>query len=111
MENKPILKGLWRDQKDTPEGKYLVLRRDGSTVEWPHFVLGARDPASPAALRAYAKKAKKLKMNSGYTDAVKNLADEFEIYRSINGTGDPEAGRHRADDPATINKMKLAKAV
>ena len=36
--------GLWRTEEGTPEGKYLVQRRDGSVVEWPNFVIGAKDP-------------------------------------------------------------------
>ncbi|HXI43902.1 MAG TPA: hypothetical protein VNH83_28225 [Bryobacteraceae bacterium] len=39
--------GLWRKNPETPEGKYLVKRRDGSVVDWPNFVLGAKDPAAP----------------------------------------------------------------
>jgi len=53
MNDKPILYGLVRDNPKTPEGKYLVKRRDGTVVEWPSFVLGARDPASAPALRAW----------------------------------------------------------
>lgn len=109
--NKPILNSLWRDQKETPEGKYLVLRRDGTVPEWPHFTLGARDPAAPAALRAYAEAAARAGMNSGYCLAVARLADEFETYRKEHGSGDPEAGKHRTDDPLVIEKMKLGKSV
>lgn len=39
-EQKPKLKGLVRDNPETPEGKYLVKRRDGTVPPWPHFVLG-----------------------------------------------------------------------
>lgn len=60
LESKKPLVGLWRDNPDTPEGKYLVKRRDGSVVEWSSFVLGPRDPAAPAGLRAYADKAEQL---------------------------------------------------
>lgn len=43
MSDKKPLTGLFRDNPETPEGKYLVKRRDGTVVEWPSFVLGARD--------------------------------------------------------------------
>ena len=109
MTEKPLA-GLWRRNSDTPEGKYLVKRRDGSIVEWPNFVLGAKDPAAPAALRAYAEEARKRGMNSQYIKDVFSLADEFEAYRSAHGPGDPDRGRHRTDDPATITEMKSGKS-
>lgn len=34
--------------------KFLVVRRDGTVPDWPYLVLGARDPAAPAALRTLA---------------------------------------------------------
>lgn len=43
------LTGLWRRNPETPEGKYLVKRRDGSVVEWPNLVMGAKDPAAPGS--------------------------------------------------------------
>jgi hypothetical protein len=107
---KPILNGLWRDQPDTPEGKYLVKRRDGTLPEWPSFTLGAKDPCAPNALRAYAAKAKKLGLPSGYFMAVYKLANEFDDYRSRYGTGDPECGPHRKDDPDTIAEMRKGKS-
>jgi len=107
---KPIMHGLWRDDPATPEGKYLVKRRDGSVVEWPSFTLGARDPAAPAALRAYASAAERFGMTPGYAASVRKLADEFEAYRAAQGHGDPDRGRHRQDDPATIAEMKKGKS-
>lgn len=104
MEEKP-LSGLWRRQAETPEGKYLVKRRDGSVVEWPNFVIGAKDPAAPAALRAYAKDAERLGFYEGYVKDIYQLANEFEEYRIVHGSGDPDRGRHRKDDPATIAEM------
>lgn len=103
---KPIIHGLWRDDPKTPEGKYLVKRRDGTTVEWPNFPLGARDPCAPAALRAYAAEAEKLGLTRGYALAVYKLAAEFDEYRLKQGVGDPDRGRHRPDDPATIAEMR-----
>lgn len=111
MNEKPVMHGLWRDDPKTPEGKYLVKRRDGTVVEWPNFTLGARDPAAPAALRAYAKAARELGMTQGYADSVEYLADEFERYRLEQGAGDPDRGRHREDDPRTIQEMRQGKSV
>ncbi len=107
---KPIMHGLWRDDPKTPEGKYLVKRRDGTVVEWPNFTIGARDPAAPAALRAYADAAERVGMTRGYADSVRKLAHEFEVYRATHGAGDPDRGRHREDDPATIAEMKLGRS-
>jgi hypothetical protein len=106
MSEKPQLHGLWRDNPETPEGKYLVLRRDGTVVEWPHFVMGARDPFVPAALRAYATAAWIGGADAGFARAVIHLADEFEQYRKVRGEGDPDKGKHRPDDPETIKLMK-----
>lgn len=105
MNEKP-LSGLWRNAAETPEGKYLVKRRDGSVVEWPNFVIGAKDPAAPAALRAYAKEAERLGFYEGYVADLYELADKFEQYRIVHGSGDPDRGRHRPDDPTTISEMR-----
>ena len=111
MTEKPVMHGLWRDDPKTPEGKYLVKRRDGTVVEWPNFTMGARDPAAPAALRAYADAAEKCGMTIGYANSVRHLADEFELYRAAQGDGDPDRGRHREDDPRTIQEMRQGKSV
>lgn len=108
---KPLANGLWRDNPETREGKYLVKRRDGTVVEWPNFTLGARDPCAPAALEAYAAKALSLGLDIAYAKAVANLADEFEAYRIANGEGDPDRGRHRIDDPDIIAEMRSGKGV
>ena len=100
------LAGLWRNNPDTPEGKYLLVRRDGSIVEWPHFAMGAKDPASPAGLRAYAAEARRLGMNEQYCGDVEGLANFFESYRREHGDGDPDRGRHRKDDSATVAEMR-----
>lgn len=105
MANEKPLSGLWRNDPATPEGKYLVKRRDGSVVEWPNFVIGAKDPAAPAALDAYADAAFRLGMNAEYVADVRLLAVAFENYRREHGEGDPDRGRHRKDDPATIDEM------
>lgn len=103
---KPVLKGLWRRNPETPEGKYLVKRRDGSVVEWPNFVIGARDPAASTALRAYADAAEKLNMSAGYVADIRWLANEFEQYRKECGDGDPDRGKHREDDPEIIAETR-----
>jgi hypothetical protein len=110
MAEKKALTGLFRDQPDTPEGKYLVKRRDGTVVEWPAFVLGARDPIAAVALRAYADEAERLGHNAGWVAAVRRLADEFDQYRIEHGDGDPEKGPHRKDDPATIAEMRQGRS-
>jgi hypothetical protein len=104
-ETKPA-SGLWRKNAETPEGKYLVKRRDGTVPEWPSFVLGAKDPAAPAALRTYALEARKHGFNEQYISDVWKLAREFEIYQQTHGEGDPDRGRHRKDDPETIKEMR-----
>lgn len=109
MSEKPLT-GLWRRNPETPEGKYLVKRRDGSIVEWPSLVIGAKDPAAPAAIRAYADEAERLGMNAQYVSDMRWLADEFARYRLENGEGDPDRGRHREDDPTTIAEMRRAKS-
>ena len=98
--------GLWRKNPDTPEGKYLVKRRDGTIPEWPNIVMGAKDPAAPAAIRAYAKRAEELGFNARYVADMYDLAEEFEHYFIVHGSGDPDRGRHRTDDPATIAEMR-----
>jgi hypothetical protein len=86
--------------------KYLVVRRDGSIPKWPKFVLGARDPAAPAAMRAYAEQAEKLGMDAEYISMVLDMADQFEHYRAEEGPGDPDAPPlERSDDPAIVEAM------
>jgi hypothetical protein len=86
--------------------KYLVVRRDGSVPKWPKFVLGARDPAAPAALRAYVAQAEKLGMDAKYVSTVHEMADAFERYRAEEGPGDPDAPPlERSDDAAVVEAM------
>lgn len=107
MEKIP-LKGLFRDNPDTPEGKYLVKRRDGTVPDWPHFVLGGRDPHAAVALRAYADSSSKdPNCDPDYVKRLYVWADRFDKYRELHGSGDPHMGKHRVDDPATIEEMKL----
>jgi hypothetical protein len=98
--------GLWRNRSDSPEGKYLLKRRDGTIPQWPFFVIAASDPAAPTAINAYARKARNLGMDSQYIEDLFRLADEFEQWRIDHGDGDPDAPRHRIDDPAIIAEMR-----
>ena len=108
---KPQLTGLMRDDPETPEGKYLVKRRDGSVVEWPHLVLGGRDPHAVFALRAYAYSIGcDPDCHPDLPIAIMKLADEFDEYRKKHGAGDPTRGKHRKDDPATIAEMKKGRS-
>lgn len=99
--------GLWR--KRGGGSKYLVKRRDGTIPEWPNFVLGAKDPAAPAAIRAYADEAEKLGFGPQYVADLREMATEFEEYRKAMGTGDPDAPKHRKDDPSTVAEMGESK--
>jgi len=95
---------LWRN---VMEGcKFLVVRRDGTVPEWPHFVMGARDPWAPAAMRAYADAAERDNAEPEYVQSLREEADRFEEYRQKHGAGDPEAAPHRVDDPAIVQVMR-----
>lgn len=97
---------VWAKTKEFSEGKFLVVRRDGSVPHWPHFVIGARDPAAPEALRAYAGICERLGYEAEYVASIKELADDFYSYRMLHGDGDPEASPHRVDDPDVIRAMR-----
>lgn len=88
------------------EGKFLVVRRDGSIPCWPHFVMGGRDPAVPAALRAYAAEGERLGYDPAFVNSVRELADDYDAYRAREGNGDADAGPHRKDDPEVIAIMR-----
>lgn len=103
---KPPLNCIFRENPKTREGKYLIKRRDGTVAEWPSFVLGARDPAAVWVLRAYAIAGFFYGFNRGFVRSVWRLAKTFVNYRKACGTGDPDRGAHRTDDPATIAEMK-----
>ena len=104
--------GLWRFSEETREGKYLVLRRDGTVLSGPHFVLGPRDVAAPNAIRAYAKECER-RMRDGNTDFnpqyiadLHRHAEDMELWRSKWGAGDPGKSRHRKDHPLIIEQMQ-----
>lgn len=97
-----------RNSADTHEGKYLVLRRDGTVPKWPYFVIAAADPAAPLALHAYADAATMYGMDYEYARDLHQLAAEFFRWRKEHPevVGDPDASRHRTDDPEIIAKMR-----
>lgn len=97
---------LWINDPDTREGKYLLVRRDGTIPDWPHFAIGAKDPAAHAALMAYADEAERLDYDPAMVADVRALADRFAQYCLEVGQGDPDAPRHRTDDPRVIQKMR-----
>lgn len=96
---------IWAKTDDFHEGKFLVVRRDGSIPAWPHFVMGARDPAVPFALRAYADKCAELGLDVEYVNSLYELADDFEAYRAREGNGDADAAPHRQDNPEVLDLM------
>lgn len=97
---------IWAKTKEFFEGKFLVVRRDGSVPHWPHFVLGARDPYAADALHFYANHVKQMGGDVEYADSIHELADDFESYRESQGDGDPEAPPHRRDDNHVIAAMR-----
>lgn len=97
---------LWAKTEEFKEGKFLVVRRDGTIPAWPHFVIGARDPCASAALTAYARHAEHIGLDPEYTASVKELSFDFHQYRMELGDGDPDAGPHRTDDPGVIAMMR-----
>lgn len=101
--------GLHRKSGTGKNGyKYLVQRRDGSVPTWPWFVLGALDPAAPAALRTYARAAAYYNMDPKYVKDIEELADEFARYQDERGLGDPDAPLHRKDDPKIVELLSKA---
>lgn len=97
---------LYQLTDEFKEGKYLVVRRDGTIPEWPHFVLSARDPAAPEALRSYALRCAKFNLDRDYVDSVWDLSRMFEDYHQAHGAGDPEAPPHRQDNSYVISMMR-----
>lgn len=96
---------IWAKTKDFFEGKFLVVRRAGTIPAWAHFVLGARDPIAPRALRFYAQEARKEGFDPAYCNSILELADDFDRYRAAEGTGDPESPPHRKDYADIVNLM------
>lgn len=117
--------GLFKNRKETREGKYpVVLRRDGTVPEREWFVMLDGDLAAVAALRAYADAAKALGWDPEYVADVYELAESWlrkqnrerldrvdHAARHRLGVGitepppesDPPAPRHRVDDPEVLS--------
>ena len=98
-------RGLWRKNPETKEGKYpIILRRDGSVLNTPYFVMTLKDPCTAHALAAYATAAKKLSFDSEYVQDIREMASESlrlsqeDMMREEGPTADPDAPRHRQDD-------------
>lgn len=102
--------GLWRYNESTPEGKFLVQRRDGSVPSWPWMVLGAKDPAAPAALRAYALECERLRFDQEYVEDIKRLAEEFMAWQAVYGDGDPTEPPHGDANPGVRSAMLAARS-
>ena len=97
---------IWAKTEEFREGKFLVVRRDGTVPHWPHFVLGARDPASSEALRAYADASERMGYDPEYVSSIRELANDFTAYRQKHGLGDADAAPHRKDDSDVIWAMR-----
>jgi hypothetical protein len=98
---------IWAKTKEWADGKFLVVRRDGTVPHWPHFVLGARDEYAPAALRAYAQAVENdPDGDRDYAASIRELAGDFDTYRIREGDGDPFSPPHRKDDPQVIAAMR-----
>ncbi len=95
---------IWAKTEEFSEGKYLVVRRDGTIPSWPHFVLGGNDPCVPAALLAYAAAAESLGYDPEFVASIRELANDF--CKRDNTTADPDAPPHRKDNPAIIRLMR-----
>lgn len=96
---------IWVKGVEAPEGKYLVVRRDGTIPDWGHFVLSYTDPATPVALNAYAHACEMLAMDPEYVASLRELAAELsELPRDPKS--DPDAGPHRKDNPAVVRLMR-----
>jgi hypothetical protein len=100
---------LWINNPETPEGKYpIVLRRDGTPVETPYMVLLVRDRAFDAALTAYADEGERLGYDPAYIADLRALVAEAPAIRAridaakVLAPSDPDAPRHRKDDPAIL---------
>lgn len=95
------MSGLWRNYIDTPEGKYpIVLRRDGTVLTKPYFVLVDCDPGFADALFAYAAKHEAIGSDSKFVGDVLEWAQQ--VRDNPPEQGDPDAPRHREDDLIVI---------
>lgn len=91
---------IWAKTEEFSEGKYLVVRRDGTVPEWPHFVLGGFDPCASAALIRYAEVASEMGYDAEYVRSIQELARDFQELAETDRArkiANPTAGPHRAD--------------
>lgn len=99
---------IWAKTEEFSEGKYLVVRRDGTVPEWPHFVLGGFDPCSSAALIRYAEVAQQMGYDPDFVGSVLQLARDFSdlmLSERARKVSDPDAGPHRRDNPDVVALM------
>jgi len=101
--------GLFRNNPETPEGKYpIALRRDGTPLESRFIVMVLKDPGAGNALRAYAASHHARGSDPQFVGDFLDLADQADglaltdAARSAGPTSDPDAPRHRKDDPAIL---------
>jgi len=97
---------IWTKMESHREGKFLVVRRDGTVPVWPHFVMGVKDPAAAEALDAYAVAAARHGFDPEYVASIRELANDFFAYREEHGKSDPDAGPHRTDNSAVVAMMR-----
>jgi hypothetical protein len=76
------------------QGKYLIVRRDGTVPHWNNlaFVLGPRDPHAQAAILAYVESMVALgegKYDKAYAESLLKLAESYDPYQAEHGVGDP----------------------
>ena len=94
---------LWNNNPETIEGKYpIVLRRDGSVLDVPYMVITFNDPCAPASFRAYADAAEAQDLDPEYVADFRAMALRAEELQEAGHVGDPDAPRHRRDDPAIL---------
>jgi hypothetical protein len=94
---------------EVSEGKYLVIRRDGTIPIWPNFVIGGYDPCAAPAMRAYGDAAKANGYDPDFVASCYELADKFEALAATETArkiADPDAPPHRHDDINVIKAMR-----
>lgn len=92
--------GFWIHDPATPEGKFpVVLRRDGSRVDWPYFIINVHDPGFPDAMRAYALVHEAQGADWKYVGDCRTWAHAAETgaFGPPKRPSDPDAPRHRKD--------------
>lgn len=107
MSEKKPLTGLFRDDPATPEGKYLVKRRDGTVMTKPNFVLVATDPLAIAALRAYAEEGCRMMLDKPERAAVLGLTNQLLPVSSRSQTsGNPTVKNTAIVTPAWVSTVR-----